>query len=151
MKIVAYIALIASASAALEGYSCDTSGNVDWNTLDSADLDETIETADDCLTWAESFLAATAEEGYDFCLRFLSNGGAFTCDFSSLATEGADIRVAHDSEGDSTAWMWLNDVMVDDDAEEEDDAEEDDDEEEELSVKMVVSTMTAAAVAMMTV
>ena len=78
------------------------------------------------------------------------------CTLLSLDTADADIRAEATAVDGTTfeAWAWIAGVEVEeegaeDDAEEDDDEEDDDEDDEDMSVRMTLSALATASIAML--
>ena len=153
------ISMLFAAAAAKAGYECADPGE----TWAQEDLNDAPTDAATCKTACQTYI--DIDELYkvanDFCCAVSVEGDAVNCVLLSFATADADIRAEAVAVAGTTfeAWAWaagveIEEEVVDDDAEE-DDAEEDDDEEdddeddEDMSVRMTLSALATASIAML--
>ena len=130
----------------------------------AATLDGSPTDAATCKAACQTFINAdeAVKVAKDWCCAVSVEGDLVNCDLLSFATAAdAEIRAEAEAVEGTTfeAWAWaagveIEEEVVDDDAEE-DDAEEDDDEEdddeddEDMSVRMTLSALATASIAML--
>ena len=152
------ISMLFAAAAAQAGYECVNPGDA-W-TVET--LGDTPTDAATCKTACQAFIdAADTPTDNDWCCAVsVVDGGEVTCGLLSFATAAdTDIRAEATAVEGTTfeAWAWAAGVEIEeeeevveedaeDDAEDEEDDEEDD---EDMSVRMTLSALATASIAML--
>ena len=148
------ISMLFAAAAAKSGYECVNPGDA-WavETLTGdAPTDATT-----CQAACQAVIdAAEAPTDNDWCCAVaVPEAGDVTCGLFSLATADADIRAEATAVDGTTfeAWAWIAGVDADEeeavDDEEDDDEEDDDEDDEDMSVRITLSALATASIAML--
>ena len=149
------ISMLFAAAAAQSGYECVNPGDA-W-TVETL-TGEAATNAATCKANCQEFIdAAETPTANDWCCAVaVPEAGDVTCALLSLATANADIRAEANAVEGTTfeAWAWIAGVdadeeAVEDDAEEDDDDEDDDEDDEDMSVRMTLSALATASIAML--
>ena len=147
-------ALLFAAVAAEDGYTCSDADS-SWTNADLAAAE--ITTNEECKTACDTAVAAGNPNDNDWCCAAVAvtEPASLACNLFSIATDGLDIRAESvDEEGTtSSAWAWdagvaSADLTPVEETPADDDAAEDD---EDMSVRMTVSTLAAASIAMLAI
>ena len=153
-KFIVLVALVFTAVAAEDGYTCFDADTTWTETSLSA---EDITTADLCKAACDTAIDDDKPEDSDWCCVAIAVTDPVTlvCNLFNIDTAGLDIRFEPPAEDGVTysAWAWEAGVASDDlnpvEETPADDDEEATEEDEDLSVRMTASALAATSIAML--
>ena len=152
------ISMLFAAAAAQDGYECVNPGDEYAWTVETLTGDAATDAATckaNCQTFIDAFDIA---HFYDWCCAVaVPEVGDVTCGLLSYSTVAdADIRAEANAVEGTTfeAWAWAAGVEIEEeeevvDDEEDDDEEDDDEDDEDMSVRMTLSALATASIAML--
>ena len=149
------ISMLFAAAVAQQGYTCDNpDGDGAWA---PEDFSGDVSTAEECKEFTDAFVSAVDPEliaGMDICLSatVVADPAGISCILYGTETvEGADIRAEATPEDGTThwAWAWAAGEPMEDLTLPEEEEEEDEEEGEDMSVRMTLSALATASIAML--
>ena len=148
------ISMLFAAAAAQAGYQCVNPGDA-WTVEDLSGSGDATDAAT-CKAACQTFINAdeAVKVAKDWCCAVSVEGDLVNCDLLSFATAAdAEIRAEAEAVEGTTfeAWAWAAGVeIVEEEEGAEDDAEEDDaEDDEDMSVRMTLSALATASIAML--